>query len=180
MAAVLHVVLAATHLEDADLVMPPVGDHRRLHDRAEAEAAASKAADYIAAAELTAADIISARIILDGRLQIVKPGHGELHGLESYISSHSVGAIFRRELHDHLGYYSRKLPICADQLFVIQAYRAGARIHRAEVPGGWKGRGLKWCVKTWRLKRARSLQAGQRVRDPGLDLSCMWALLFFV
>ena len=93
-------------------------------------------ADYIAAAELTDADIISARIILDGRLQVVAHGHSELCGLESYISSHSVGAIFRRDLHDHLGYYSRKLPICADQLFVIQAYRAGAIIHRADFVAG--------------------------------------------
>ncbi|MEL0027739.1 MAG: glycosyltransferase, partial [Perlucidibaca sp.] len=85
------------------------------------------------------ADVITADVMIDGRRFRARGGSSSasaVRGIDTLISSHSVGAIFRRDLHDRVGYYSRKLPICADQLFVYQAEKAGARFHRADFVAG--------------------------------------------
>lgn len=91
---------------------------------------------YLQAIAESQADIISADVIIDGRRYQPRARWPALQGIDAYISSHSVGAVFRKSLHDKVGLYSRKLPICADQLFVYQARRAGARIHHAAFVAG--------------------------------------------
>lgn len=74
------------------------------------------------------ADIITARI--DTNNGKIEPNSGPkwLKGQFRYISGHAVGSIYRTSLHQKLGYYSRKFPIAADQLFVLTAANYGAKI----------------------------------------------------
>ncbi|MBE3605369.1 glycosyltransferase [Campylobacter sp. RM13119] len=45
-----------------------------------------------------------------------------------YVSAHAVGSIYRTSLHKKFGYYSRKFPIAADQLFILTAAKYGVKI----------------------------------------------------
>lgn len=45
-----------------------------------------------------------------------------------YISGHAVGSIYRKNLHDRYGYYSKNYPIAADQLFVLSVCRDGRKV----------------------------------------------------
>lgn len=82
------------------------------------------------------ADIVSAAVDINGKRVSARPQAGGSHGMERWISSHSVGAVFRKALHDKVGYYSRKFPICADRLFVLKAQQAGAHIVQADFCAG--------------------------------------------
>lgn len=82
------------------------------------------------------ADIITADVMIGGERYQAREKWTAIQGIDAFVSSHSVGAIFRKALHDRVGYYSRKLPICADQLFVYQARKTGARIHHADFIAG--------------------------------------------
>ena len=92
--------------------------------------------NYLKAIAASKADIITADIMIDGRRHRASPNWQVVKGIDAFISSHSVGAVFRKALHDRVGLYSRKLPICADQLFVYKAHRAGARTHKADFVAG--------------------------------------------
>lgn len=81
---------------------------------------------YRAFAGKTGADIVTADVLVDGKTMRAREGVSWRYGLGGYISCHSVGALFRKSLHDRFGYYSRKFPITADQYFVITACRNGA------------------------------------------------------
>ena len=63
---------------------------------------------------------------------IIKPksGLGWLYGMGGVSSSHSVGLLIRRSLHEKHGMYSQRFPIAADQFFVKSALRGGASITR--------------------------------------------------
>ena len=73
-------------------------------------------------------DIITACI--DTNNGKIEPNGGPrwLKAQSHYISGHAVGSIYRTSLHQKLGYYSRKFPIVADQLFVLTAANYGAKI----------------------------------------------------
>lgn len=62
-----------------------------------------------------------------------------LNGFSCYVSGHSVGAVFRKSLHERVGYYSNKLPIVADQLFVVQAVQSGGAVRTCNVKVGRYG-----------------------------------------
>ncbi|MES2227096.1 MAG: glycosyltransferase [Pseudomonadota bacterium] len=81
-------------------------------------------------------DLVAAGIRQDGRTIWPRQGLGWLYGLQGVASSHSVGLLIKRNLHDRFGMYSRKLPIAADQLFVKTALRQGATIVRAQFVAG--------------------------------------------
>jgi glycosyltransferase involved in cell wall biosynthesis len=51
-----------------------------------------------------------------------------LYGAFAYVSSHAVGLAVRRSLHARVGYYTCKLPIAADQLFILHAIKQGASV----------------------------------------------------
>ena len=50
--------------------------------------------------------------------------------MATFISSHAVGAVFKKNLHDRFGLYSNKYPITADQLFVLKAIKGNAKIKK--------------------------------------------------
>lgn len=57
-------------------------------------------------------------------------------GWVKYISSHSVGTVIKRSLHDSFGMYSMKYPLLADGHFLKNAVQGGAKISLIEQPVG--------------------------------------------
>ena len=54
----------------------------------------------------------------------------------AYVAGHAVCTAFKKSLHDQAGYYSRKYPIAADELFIMQACKNGAKVHEASFVAG--------------------------------------------
>lgn len=72
-------------------------------------------------------DITTATVKMGNKL--AKPmGHSWLFGMRAFISCHSVGVLIKKELHLKYGFYSKKLPIAADQLFIKQCCQNGAQV----------------------------------------------------
>ena len=92
--------------------------------------------DYRKAIIETQAEIITSQVISDGQVLTTKMISSWLYGQASLITSHSVGAAFKKSLHEKFGYYSKKFPIAADQLFVKQACDRGASRHEAKFIAG--------------------------------------------
>ncbi len=67
-------------------------------------------------------DVVAACVREGGVL--VKPGSGRswLRAQRAYIAHHSLGVAIRTQLHEQHGYYSRKFPIAADQLFIKRVF----------------------------------------------------------
>lgn len=89
------------------------------------------------AIEMTAADIITAKVAVDSK--IVRRKHYNwiwFHGMAAIISSHAVGSIFKKSLHKKIGFYSNKYPLTADRLFVKKAYLNGFSIHESDFIAG--------------------------------------------
>jgi len=82
---------------------------------------------YARAAGQTNADVISARVRIDGVVVSRRKVAGGLRSGPPGVSAHSVGSLIRRSLHNELGFYSRRLPIAADTLFLLSALKAGKR-----------------------------------------------------
>lgn len=65
-------------------------------------------------------DIVAANVKAGGALQTPrrkKPAW--LVSQKKYISSHSLGTMIKKNLHERYGYYSRRFPIAADQKFLM-------------------------------------------------------------
>ena len=91
----------------------------------------------------TNADIITAKIVCDGKVVGVRRPWSWLNGQFAYVSSHAVGSLIRRSLHERLGVYSAKYPIAADQLFLLLAAKTGAQIVSVDsVVGEFCSKGL--------------------------------------
>ena len=82
------------------------------------------------------ADLITAQIFADGHICNFRRPWSWLYGAFAYISSHAVGTLIRKRLHQQNGMYSTRFPIAADQLFIKQACRNGARIIKANFVSG--------------------------------------------
>lgn len=93
-------------------------------------------ADYRAAILESEADIITSQIVSAGKIIALGNKPSWLHGQAAYITGHSVGAAFKKNLHQKFGYYSSKFPIAADQLFVKQACQGGASRYEAQFKAG--------------------------------------------
>lgn len=91
---------------------------------------------YRAYAGKTGADIVTADVHVAGTVLRAREGVQWRYGLGGYISCHSVGALFRKSLHERFGSYSNKFPITADQYFVIMACRNGATRAVADFSAG--------------------------------------------
>lgn len=103
-------------------------------------------ANYKELIEKSGADIVTASVRF-GSGNVVEKPHGSawLHGQLAYVTAHAVGSAYRKSLHDWdgVGYYVRKYPIAADQLFIKRAVRSGARIaHGNFVAGSFGEQGL--------------------------------------
>lgn len=93
-------------------------------------------AGFLAAIAHDPADVISADVRIGKRIRRAHCRRQGLAGVMAAVSSHSVGSLFRRSLHDRLGYYSHRLPIAADRLFLARILGSGARIVRADFVAG--------------------------------------------
>jgi glycosyltransferase involved in cell wall biosynthesis len=85
------------------------------------------------------ADIVTARAKYGSRYLKVRNNAPWLWGHPAYISSHTLGTAFKKDLHEFYGYYSRKYPIAADQLFVMQIMANGASRHVSDFVAGEVG-----------------------------------------
>jgi glycosyltransferase involved in cell wall biosynthesis len=92
--------------------------------------------DYKNAISQTGADIVAARVRVNGRVMQRRRAPRWISGMAHYIPSHAVGAAFRKELHRRFGDYSRALPIAADKLFVLRALDGGASLGDADFIAG--------------------------------------------
>jgi glycosyltransferase involved in cell wall biosynthesis len=103
-------------------------------------------ANFRNAIERHDADIVVAEVTY-GRYRFkVKNGPAWLVAEKSFIANHSVGTAFRRELHQRFGYYSRRFPIAADSLFVLQACKAGvSRFEAGFLAGEIGARGVSYA-----------------------------------
>ena len=100
-------------------------------------------ANYKALGIATGADILTAAIDY-GSHNIVRPGgRSWLKGGMAFVTCHSVGSVYRRNLHEKasVGYYPRAYPIAADQLFIKRAVQSGARVVVGDFRAGRFGNG---------------------------------------
>jgi glycosyltransferase involved in cell wall biosynthesis len=86
-------------------------------------------ADFMAATKEADSDIYTAKIKFGKTIRSVKGGGSWLNKQFAYVSSHSVGTLFRKSLHVKYGYYSAKYPIAADQYFILKACSSGANVN---------------------------------------------------
>jgi glycosyltransferase involved in cell wall biosynthesis len=77
----------------------------------------------------TKADIITASVAWGKKVKTPGPHRFKLNrGIWSILTSHSVGCLIRRSLHDTLGYYSHRYPLIADTDFLMRAYNNNATL----------------------------------------------------
>lgn len=93
-------------------------------------------ANFRRAIEQSGADMIVGNATYGHAPMRVKRGPGWIYGHAAYISAHVLATAFNKTLHDRFGFYSRKFPIAADQLFVLQACENGASRYSAEFQAG--------------------------------------------
>jgi hypothetical protein len=94
-------------------------------------------ANYKGACGATGADMVTALVEVDGKVGGVRSRQWEwLYGPFAHVSGHAVGLAIRRSLHDRFGWYSRKLPIAADQFFILQAVHGGSGVSRQDFLAG--------------------------------------------
>ena len=88
-------------------------------------------------ANSTKADIITAWIIRDGKIDKGKPRLPWIFAMHAYIINHSVSALIRRSLHDRYGLYSKRFTMMADMYFIKTACKDGTtKICRAPFLSG--------------------------------------------
>lgn len=93
-------------------------------------------ANFHRAVEKHHADIIVANAMYDQRRLKVGKGPAWLLGHIAHIAAHTLATAFRKDLHRIFGLYSRKYPIAADQLFVMQACAGGASRYEGDFVAG--------------------------------------------
>jgi glycosyltransferase involved in cell wall biosynthesis len=94
---------------------------------------------YALAAAVSNADIVTAPVWNQGKLLRPRKTLSSWRSEPPLVSAHSVGALIRRALHKEVGPYSRKLPIAADTMFLLQVHRAGKRVIGLDAPVGQFG-----------------------------------------
>ncbi len=84
--------------------------------------------------DLDNTDVASFPVRVDGQVHTrtrLRPLFASVSGI---VSSHSVGTVIRRSLHDTLGPYDRRYRILADALFLRRAVQAKARVRSFDGP----------------------------------------------
>jgi len=74
--------------------------------------------NYRRAAVRTGADMIFAQVQAGEQVRMPCGRKPWLRGHKAYVAEHAVATLIRRNLHERFGYYSRRFPIAADQLFL--------------------------------------------------------------
>lgn len=85
------------------------------------------------------ADLIAARIRKGDRVFCVRDTSPLIGSQFVYIAGHSVGTAIKKQLHEKVGYYSKRFPIAADQYFILKAMKSGATVFRADFVAGEYG-----------------------------------------
>lgn len=76
--------------------------------------------------------LITATIIKGGHKLKGGKGQSWIYGQFHWISDHALGTLIKKELHNEYGFYSRKFPIAADQLFIKNCCQNGEKIKKIE------------------------------------------------
>ena len=63
-------------------------------------------------------DLLVGNVYVNGKLIHVETGNSFIYGARAYVTTHSVGSVFRKQLHQEYGYYSKNFPILADGYFI--------------------------------------------------------------
>jgi glycosyltransferase involved in cell wall biosynthesis len=93
-------------------------------------------ANFRDAIDRTQADIVTANVRYGKNTCSPKNTMSWLWGHRTYIAAHTLATAFKKDLHQRFGFYSRKYPIAADQLFVMQACQSGAKRINADFVAG--------------------------------------------
>ncbi|HOQ41335.1 MAG TPA: glycosyltransferase [Smithellaceae bacterium] len=97
-------------------------------------------AQYRDHAYRTKADIVTASIVRNGKVERRKPCWPWLYAHHAYVSEHSVGSLIRRGLHKKFGLYSKRYAIGADLLFLKRACSdPGVQVVQADFVAGTFG-----------------------------------------
>ena len=67
-------------------------------------------------------DLLVGNVYANGKLIHKETGNSFLYGARAYITAHSVGCVFRKQLHSRYGYYSKNFPITADSYFITTIF----------------------------------------------------------
>lgn len=70
-------------------------------------------------------DIYSMSLIVGKEIIVPQQRPIWFYGMRGICTSHSVGLLIKRDLHNKIGFYSNRYPICADQFFILSAYKQG-------------------------------------------------------
>ena len=97
--------------------------------------------DFREAANKSQADIVTADVLMNGKLRTIRKGPTWMFGASALISAHAAGTIFKKQLHERFGMYSRKFPIAADSFFVKQVCLSGVKPYHAQFVAGEFGTG---------------------------------------
>lgn len=85
----------------------------------------------------TRADIISAQVICNGqKIKNARPKWLWRHGAAALISSHSVGTVINKRLHEKIGYYNTKLRIYSDSHFILKSKINGCTFYQTPIVAG--------------------------------------------
>lgn len=88
--------------------------------------------DYKKSIDNSDVDMITSKIIKDGRKVSAGKGASWRFGQDAFISNHAIGVLIKKDLHNRYGLYSRKYPISADQLFIQKCAFGGVYIKRID------------------------------------------------
>jgi glycosyltransferase involved in cell wall biosynthesis len=69
------------------------------------------------------ADLITAWVLRDGKLDRGRPALPWLYAMHAYVVNHSVALLIRKSLHEKFGYYSKRFPVGADMHFIKRVCR---------------------------------------------------------
>ncbi|RYG31233.1 MAG: glycosyltransferase [Burkholderiales bacterium] len=98
------------------------------------------AIESFSAALKSAPDVVSAPVWIEDVLMRPRDAKDWFRSGPPMVAAHSVGTLMRRDLHQRLGWYSRRYPIAADTFFLLRAVEAGCRFIEIDKPVGRFGR----------------------------------------
>jgi glycosyltransferase involved in cell wall biosynthesis len=82
------------------------------------------------------ADIVCAPIRMSGRILERSEDLQWRMGIAATMSSHSIGCLIKKSLHEKFGLYDTRYNMLADQNFLLQVYRSNSIIEYVEQPSG--------------------------------------------
>jgi glycosyltransferase involved in cell wall biosynthesis len=103
-------------------------------------------------------DIIFSAFFYKDKLYFPRRNFGWLYGITGLGSSHCVGTLIKKKLHDIFGMYNTEFPIAADQLFIQSVVLSDTNIYRDKIPngtfteGGFSSQKLKFYLELFEIQ----------------------------